>query len=59
MYNFVLKVFLKLKIRYIERLKIVVEIKARKEDLRSSRGSLFIIRFLELLFNLDLVLFNL
>ncbi len=59
MCDFVLKVFLKLKIRYIERLKIVVEIKARKEDLRSSRGSLFIIRFLELLFNLDFVLSNL
>ncbi len=58
MYDFVLKVFLKLKIRYIQRLKIVVEIKARK-DLRTSGGSLFILRFFDLLFNLDLVLSNL
>ena len=59
MYDFVLKVFLKLKIRYIERLKIIVEIKARNEDLRSSIGSLFFIQYLELLFNLDFVLSNL
>jgi hypothetical protein len=58
MYDFILEVFLELKIRYIQRFKIVVEIKARK-DLRSSRGSLFILRFLDLLFNLDLVLSDL
>jgi hypothetical protein len=54
MYDFVLKDFLKLKIRYIQRLKIVVEIKARK-DLRTSDGSLFILPFLDLLFNLGLL----
>jgi hypothetical protein len=58
MYHFILEVFLELKIRDIKRFKIVVEIKARK-DLRTSRGSLFILRFLDLLFNLDLVLSNL
>jgi hypothetical protein len=58
MYHFILEVFLELKIRDIQRFKIVVEIKARK-DLRTSRGSLFILRFLDLLFNLDLVLSNL
>jgi hypothetical protein len=58
MNDFILEVFLDLKIRYIQRFKIVVEIKARK-DLRSSRGSLFILRFLDLLFNLDPVLSDL
>jgi hypothetical protein len=53
-----LEVFLELKIRDIQRFKIVVEIKARK-DLRTSRRSLFILRFLDLLFNLDFVLSNL
>ena len=58
MNDFILEVFLDLKIRYIQRFKIVVEIKARK-DLKGSRGSLFILRFLDLLFNLDLVLSDL
>jgi hypothetical protein len=54
MYNSVLEVFLGLKIRDIKRFKIVVEIKARK-DLRTSDGSLFILPFLDLLFNLGLL----
>jgi hypothetical protein len=55
MYNSVLEVFLELKIRDIKRFKIVVEIKARK-DLRTGDRSLFILLFLDLLFNLDLFL---
>jgi hypothetical protein len=54
MYHFKLEVFLELKIRGIQRFKIVVEIKARK-DLRTSDGSLFILPFLDLLFNLGLL----
>jgi len=55
MYNSVLEVFLELKIRDIKRFKIVVEIKARK-DFRATDRSLFILHFLDLLFNLDLFL---
>jgi hypothetical protein len=58
MHDFILEVFLELKIRYIQRFKIVVEIKARKY-LRTSGRSLFILRFLDLLYNLDIVLSNL
>jgi hypothetical protein len=58
MFNGIFEVFLELKIRNIERFKIVVEIKARKDYLRASDGSLFILPFLDLLFNLDLLLLN-
>jgi hypothetical protein len=54
----IFEVFLKLKIANIERFKIVVEIKAWK-DLRTSDGLLFAHPFLDLLFNLDLILLNL
>jgi hypothetical protein len=53
----VFEVFLELNIRTIERFKVVVEIKARKDFLRASNGSLFILPFLDLLLNLDLFLF--
>jgi hypothetical protein len=52
----IFEVFLELKIRKIKRFNIVVEIKARKDYLRASDGSLFILPFLDLLFNLDLLL---
>jgi hypothetical protein len=58
MLNGIFEVFLELKIRNIKRFKIVVEIKARKDYLRASDGSLFILPFLDLLFNLDLLLLN-
>jgi hypothetical protein len=54
----VFEVFLELKIRKIKRFKVVVEIKARKNYLRTSEESIFILPFLDLLFNLDLLHFD-
>jgi hypothetical protein len=53
----ILEVFLELKIRYIQRFEIVVEIKARK-DLRSCKRTEFILLILDFFFNFDVVLSN-
>ena len=52
----VFEVFLELKISNIKRFNIFVDIKARKDNLGAGDGSLFILPFLDLLFNLDLLL---